>query len=44
LYFRVARSPSAAAGARLDWDVLARRYEEQILDRYLQPLEPADDG
>jgi glycosyltransferase involved in cell wall biosynthesis len=23
------------AGAALDWDVLARRYEEEILDRYL---------
>ncbi|MEX0673984.1 MAG: glycosyltransferase [Gaiellaceae bacterium] len=26
-----------AAGARLDWDVLARRYREEILDRYLPP-------
>ena len=25
------------AGAALDWDVLARRYEEEILDRYLPP-------
>jgi glycosyltransferase involved in cell wall biosynthesis len=25
------------AGATLDWDVLARRYEEEILDRYLPP-------
>jgi len=24
-----------SAGAALDWDVLARRYEEEILDRYL---------
>jgi glycosyltransferase involved in cell wall biosynthesis len=23
------------AGAELDWDVLARRYETEILDRYL---------
>lgn len=23
------------AGARLDWDVLARRYEEEVLDQYL---------
>ena len=27
-----------AAGAALDWDVLARRYESEILDRYLTPL------
>lgn len=25
------------AGAALDWDVLARRYEDEILDRYLPP-------
>jgi glycosyltransferase involved in cell wall biosynthesis len=25
------------AGRELDWDVLGRRYEEQILDRYLSP-------
>jgi glycosyltransferase involved in cell wall biosynthesis len=25
------------AGATLDWDVLARRYEEEILNRYLPP-------
>ena len=30
-------SASAAAGARLDWDGLARRYTEEILDRYLPP-------
>jgi glycosyltransferase involved in cell wall biosynthesis len=34
-----ARAPLAAAAARagreLDWDVLARRYEDEILDRYL---------
>jgi len=24
-----------AAGAKRDWDVLARRYETEILDRYL---------
>jgi glycosyltransferase involved in cell wall biosynthesis len=29
---------SAAAGAKLDWDVLARRYADEILDRYLPPL------
>ena len=26
-----------AAGAQLDWDVLARRFEEEVLDRYLPP-------
>ena len=26
---------SLMAGARLDWDRLARRYAEEILDRYL---------
>lgn len=25
------------AGAKLDWDVLARRYETEVLDRYLPP-------
>lgn len=30
---------SAAAGAKLDWDVLARRYADEILDRYLPPLD-----
>ena len=25
------------AGRELDWDVLARRYEEEILDRWLPP-------
>ena len=25
------------AGAKLDWDVLAERYEREILDRYLRP-------
>ena len=34
---------SAAAGAQLDWDALAQRYADEILDRYLPPLEPADD-
>ena len=31
--------PSTASEARalLDWDVLARRYETEILDRYLPP-------
>lgn len=29
-----------AAGRELDWDVLARRYEVEILDRYLPPSEP----
>jgi len=28
---------SYAAGRRLDWDVLARRYADEILDRYLPP-------
>jgi glycosyltransferase involved in cell wall biosynthesis len=28
---------AAAAGHELDWDVLARRYEREILDRYLPP-------
>jgi glycosyltransferase involved in cell wall biosynthesis len=36
-----ARSGIAAAarraGADLDWDLLARRYEDEILDRYLPP-------
>ncbi len=27
----------ARAGAALDWDVLARRYEDEVLDRYLPP-------
>ncbi len=26
-----------AAGAELDWDALARRYEEEVLSRYLPP-------
>jgi len=26
-----------AAGAQLDWDVLARRFADEILDRYLRP-------
>jgi glycosyltransferase involved in cell wall biosynthesis len=26
-----------AAGAALDWDILARRFEEEILNRYLPP-------
>jgi glycosyltransferase involved in cell wall biosynthesis len=34
---------SAAAGAKLDWDVLARRYADEILDRWLPPVERADD-
>jgi glycosyltransferase involved in cell wall biosynthesis len=29
---------SHAAGRRLDWDVLARRYADEILDRYLPAL------
>jgi hypothetical protein len=29
---------SHAAGRRLDWDVLARRYADEILDRYLPVL------
>jgi glycosyltransferase involved in cell wall biosynthesis len=29
------------AGAELDWDLLARRYEEEILDRYLPPSSAA---
>ena len=28
---------AARAGRELDWDVLARRYEEEILDRYMPP-------
>jgi glycosyltransferase involved in cell wall biosynthesis len=28
---------AARAGRELDWDVLARRYEREILDRYLPP-------
>lgn len=43
---RLVRDPGAraelaafarTAGAELDWDVLARRYETEILDRYLGP-------
>lgn len=29
------------AGAALDWDLLARRYETEVLDRYLPPREGA---
>jgi glycosyltransferase involved in cell wall biosynthesis len=29
---------SSAAGLLLDWDVLARRYAHEILDRYLPPV------
>ena len=32
------------AGADLDWDVLARRYEDEILDRYLPRLALAEVG
>ena len=39
MFMRAARLELAAAakraGAGLDWDVLARRYEDEILDRYL---------
>ena len=28
-------TPAAVAGKARDWDVLARRYEDDILDRYL---------
>ena len=30
-------SAARRAGAALDWDVLAKRYEEEILDRWLPP-------
>jgi glycosyltransferase involved in cell wall biosynthesis len=29
------------AGAELDWDLLARRYETEVLDRYLPPADAA---
>ena len=36
------RRAARRAGAReLDWDVLARRYETEMLDRYLPPGEPS---
>ena len=28
---------AARAGAALDWDVLARRFEDEVLNRYLPP-------
>ena len=32
---RVVAAAAAAAGRAREWDVLARRYEDEILDRYL---------
>jgi glycosyltransferase involved in cell wall biosynthesis len=32
---RALADAAAAAGRERDWDVLARRYESEILDRYL---------
>jgi glycosyltransferase involved in cell wall biosynthesis len=41
---RAALSDSArAAGAALDWDVLARRYEDEVLNRFLPPGSPGRD-